>query len=335
MNAKKLIFSAIFILLTACPAVFAQQAATPLADASARADLPQDPRERYRLLYDKIMAYEGLNRENAQADLQLFFLKLQSAIDKGDFYRHLKTNPINRKFKPVCLVSVYDLNKKGATIKTDGSRHPREFKVEEALAKDLADMFRDSQKAGLKLKICSAYRSYEYQIMLIREFAAAGLSGYVASPSKSEHCLGLACDIEGPAKPYINTKEARWTMQNSEKYGFAMTMPPGGVPFEPWHYRYIGHDGVNLKNAYFNGKVVEMLKFLTIYRNDIIELIHAKNMMEDQRRRVEIRTLLIKSLLDSAEQSKERILRTMIKPLPQLTPQDLTKTKVKKGRARL
>lgn len=334
MKLKHILINAIFAFCILCPAAFAQQDTTVL-NTAAQAHLPVDLRERYKALSDTLMSYEGLDTQSVQADWDRFFLKIQSAIHKGNFYRHLKTAPLNKDFQTVCLVSIEDINKKGATIKTDNTRPQREFKVEEALAGDLAQMFRDAQKAGLKLKICSTYRSYEYQLMLVREFVAAGLGAYVAMPGKSEHCLGLACDFEGPTKPYINTKEARWTMQYSERYGFAMTMPQGSVPFEPWHYRYVGHEGIAIKNEYFKGNVISMLRFFTLYRGDIIELIHTKKLIEEERLLVEAKNNITKYFNEAARKSKEKMISEGLKAIKLQFPNEMAPNKQKKGRIKV
>ena len=72
----------------------------------------------------------------------------------------------------------------------------------------------------------------------------------MARPGTSEHQLGLALDIVSTSytnldKKQERTKEQKWLMANSYKYGFILRYPSDkcditGINYEPWHYRYVG-----------------------------------------------------------------------------------------------
>lgn len=97
---------------------------------------------------------------------------------------------------------------------------------------DLTEMLRDCREAGCDACVLSAYRA-----------AAAGTS---------EHSLGLAADIADAAYPYLDktqetTPAQQWLTENSWQYGFILRYPEAkadvtGVPYEPWHYRYVGRE---------------------------------------------------------------------------------------------
>lgn len=137
------------------------------------------------------------------------------------------------------------------------------YSVDSRIADAAKEMLRDAYKAGMRIDICSAYRSVERQEQVFNEslqkrldqgmsywdaFADNRLS--VAEPGTSEHALGLALDLisnqyteldEGQEK----TKEAKWLAENCHKYGFILRYPPAktaitGIIYEPWHYRYVG-----------------------------------------------------------------------------------------------
>ncbi|MCP4449678.1 MAG: M15 family metallopeptidase [Myxococcales bacterium] len=110
---------------------------------------------------------------------------------------------------------------------------------------------------GLDLRIRSAYRSFATQC---RTFAywvdTKGLEHaqrFSAEPGRSQHQLGTTIDITSEALGYENSSgdieatEYTWLAENAHRFGFALAYPKGeddttGYGFEPWHYRFIGHE---------------------------------------------------------------------------------------------
>ncbi|MDQ7022512.1 MAG: M15 family metallopeptidase [Candidatus Gracilibacteria bacterium] len=100
---------------------------------------------------------------------------------------------------------------------------------------------------GEKLKIISAYRSYNYQ----KGIKDRGCSdAFCAKAGFSEHQSGLAIDLweatnedrfkdDEELKTYFD-----WMKDNGNKYGFTNTYQKGveidGYEVEPWHWRYVG-----------------------------------------------------------------------------------------------
>lgn len=139
------------------------------------------------------------------------------------------------------------------------------MKVDERIYNDLKNMLNDAKKENLDLLICSSYRSTSKQKKLfndkIKEYKNKGYSDeeaykeasyWVLIPGTSEHETGLSVDIVSIDNQVLDenqekTKEQKWLMENSYKYGFILRYPTDkkditGVNYEPWHYRYVGKE---------------------------------------------------------------------------------------------
>ena len=110
-------------------------------------------------------------------------------------------------------------------------------------------MFDSAADIGFtQFRVTQGFRTYEYQRML---FDTAPNRALVALPGHSEHQVGLAVDISYEGVNIGNSVQGTWLMENSYRYGFILRYPAHkteitGVPFEPWHYRYVGQP-----HAYF------------------------------------------------------------------------------------
>ena len=152
------------------------------------------------------------------------------------------------------------------------------MKADKRICADLTAMLKDCRAAGLKPKICSAYRDAATQTRLhknkIARLRAAGFSReaaereaarWVAAPGTSEHQLGLAVDIIDTSNWNLdesqeNVPAQQWLMANSWRYGFILRYPVGstsvtGIIYEPWHYRYVGCQAA--KEIYQRGITLE------------------------------------------------------------------------------
>lgn len=104
-------------------------------------------------------------------------------------------------------------------------------------------------KDGVKLKIISGFRSYDYQEKIykiyVKEFGEEKTNTFSAKPGHSEHQTGLAIDICEDSDKFIGTKEDIWLQKNACKFGFIIRYLKGkenitGYKYEPWHLRYVG-----------------------------------------------------------------------------------------------
>ena len=137
------------------------------------------------------------------------------------------------------------------------------MKADKRICADLTAMLKDCRAAGLKPKICSAYRDAATQTRLhknkIARLRAAGFgreaaereaARWVAAPGTSEHQIGLALDLVSERYQILDEKQAetpeqQWLMAHSWEYGFILRYPTDksentGIGYEPWHYRYVG-----------------------------------------------------------------------------------------------
>ena len=114
------------------------------------------------------------------------------------------------------------------------------------------NMKKDIEKNGLKLRVISAFRSYQYQLELYNKYKEKDgeklADTYSARAGYSEHQTGLCIDVDNTQVYYENfenTEEFKWMQENSYKYGFILRYPKSkeditGYKFESWHYRYVG-----------------------------------------------------------------------------------------------
>ena len=111
--------------------------------------------------------------------------------------------------------------------------------VHRAIQERLRDLVSAARAAGHKLRIESAFRSYEEQSRLFREIKQ---SGRAARPGHSEHQLGTAVDFRLPTSAAIG-----WLAENASAHGFALSYRDGkqrvtGYRPEPWHLRFVGDE---------------------------------------------------------------------------------------------
>ena len=132
----------------------------------------------------------------------------------------------------------------------------------------LRAMFDSATTVGFsQFRVTQSFRTHEYQQSLYDQFAGTGIA---AQPGHSEHQVGLAVDISYEGVNIGNSVQGNWLMNNSYRYGFILRYPQHktyvtGVPFEPWHYRFVGQP-----HAYFmthNDMVMEeYIEYLSIAR---------------------------------------------------------------------
>jgi D-alanyl-D-alanine carboxypeptidase len=168
-----------------------------------------------------------------------------------------KTHGVPQDYEPADLVAV----------PLDGIR---QIYLRKEASDAMVSLFNGAAAAGLTLKCCSGYRSYDTQVSVFdSEAASNGLSqteATTAPPGYSEHQTGLCADITSDSaglnlsEDFANTPEGQWLAANAHLYGYIIRYPKGmegitGYTFEPWHIRYLG---VDLATAVYNsGKTYE------------------------------------------------------------------------------
>lgn len=146
-------------------------------------------------------------------------------------------NPLPKNFRPENLVNLY----------AQQHRHFQLAKINIEVCKTVFEamdvMFEAAMQDGVDgFIITSGYRSHEQQV----EVFANSPDGIAAQPGTSEHEAGLAFDVTAYGNENFElTPQFEWLSEHCSEYGFILRYPKGkeditGVPFEPWHYRYVG-----------------------------------------------------------------------------------------------
>jgi zinc D-Ala-D-Ala carboxypeptidase len=111
--------------------------------------------------------------------------------------------------------------------------------VHRTIEEPVRALVRAAREAGHKIRIESAFRSYDRQAELFRQTKQRGRA---ARPGHSEHQLGTAVDFR-----VATTAGLAWLAEHAPAHGFALSYPDNkqritGYRPEPWHARYVGPD---------------------------------------------------------------------------------------------
>lgn len=122
--------------------------------------------------------------------------------------------------------------------------------LDAATAKALAKMTSAAKAAGIRILVKSGYRSYSQQNASYQRALRTQPQNinFYAPAGASEHQTGLAVDLwDGKTwyRPMEDSATGKWLHKHSHEYGFILRFPNGkqkitGVPYEPWHFRYVG-----------------------------------------------------------------------------------------------
>ena len=209
-------------------------------------------------LYDRYLAYSDESGENAYNTI----VYVNLGIDKEEynepylvtkFSKDMLVNKhfsLSKSFVPDNLVTISSEDSVDEGIKLNGEAY-RAFK----------QMKSDMNKEGLDVLINEGYRSYSDQEELCdyyrNLYGDNYVSKYVALPGFSEHQTGLAIDLSSTStRTFSNSKEYKWMLDNSYRYGFILRYDPRLVTetqfnSEPWHFRYVGSDISNYIHEHY------------------------------------------------------------------------------------
>lgn len=126
-------------------------------------------------------------------------------------------------------------------------------KIRSEVYEAFKEMWAAANAEGIYLIIISAYRDYDSQVSVYKDYEDRKGKAYAdriaARPGFSEHQAGLSLDIYSKdntnSQTFKNSKAYAWLSENAHKFGFILRYPEGkskitGADFEPWHYRYLG-----------------------------------------------------------------------------------------------
>jgi len=158
--------------------------------------------------------------------------------------------------------------------------YPENRMMEKQAARQYRKMYDAALKADETMELVpfSAYRStvqqkaaFDREVMALEEGglgrgeAIERALRSVQLPGCSEHETGLAIDITRKGvwrtdPGFAGSKEFKWLEKHAQDYGFILRYPKGkeaftGVPFEPWHWRYVGVEEARKMQA--SGKCLE------------------------------------------------------------------------------
>jgi D-alanyl-D-alanine carboxypeptidase len=140
---------------------------------------------------------------------------------------------VTKGYVPPNLVSTADAGTNGG------------YRVRRLVIDDHGALVRAARRAGVTLRVESAYRSFAHQRDLFEYYVE--LLGpekgalRAARPGHSEHQLGTTLDISNTRGAYD------WLARRAWRFGFVISYPPGERATscyrnEPWHIRYVGRD---------------------------------------------------------------------------------------------
>lgn len=136
-----------------------------------------------------------------------------------------------------------------ATVKSAYTNHPNTRFDARAIGR-LLYMLEDAEKAGVKLKVETAFKSENDQLSIfnakVNEVMDSDITltlkeaediakTQVAFPRTSEHELGLAVDFAKEGSAFKETDEYKWLIENCYDYGFVPRFEDN-----PAHFRYVG-----------------------------------------------------------------------------------------------
>lgn len=119
------------------------------------------------------------------------------------------------------------------------------------------EMFAAAAAEDIKLRVDSAYRSYNTQVSVynseVRAYGQQTADTQSARPGFSEHQTGLVADFGAAsgkcsiADCFGDMAEGKWLKANAYKYGFILRYTDEkqaitGYRGEAWHYRYVGKE---------------------------------------------------------------------------------------------
>ncbi len=210
--------------------------------------------EKY-FIKDNILRYLDYQNNNQELTHHEIIRRVNSNLDKEFYVDYVDTD-----FSKGLLIIANKFNYLGDYVPDDLVIIPDEYAGNNLRAKQIVvDAYIEMYKAleeelNLKLKVNSAYRSYETQKNLYNYYI--NLNGqtwadqWSAKPGFSEHQTDLALDITTSSTNFDNfedTKAYSWLVANCYKYGFILRCPSDdyyltGYNFESWHFRYVGVD---------------------------------------------------------------------------------------------
>ena len=199
---------------------------------------------------DRYLKYQEKNKNLSLEDI---VTQVNIGLDKKPYSKTNKSPYLNKTY---ILTNKYTYLEKDYTpdeleyLDTSYSRNGMML-VNDA-KKSLEKMIQAANLDGIKIRVISSYRSYEYQEELYNKYKEQDgtklADTYSARPGFSEHQTGLCIDIDDTILDYNNFHKSKsyiWMQNNAHLFGFIERYPKGKeditlYTYESWHYRYVG-----------------------------------------------------------------------------------------------
>lgn len=147
--------------------------------------------------------------------------------------------PLQETYAPDDLVNLYEHKERSFQLAR------ADIELRQPAFDAAQEMFLAAKADGVEgFILTSGYRTREYQQQLYEESDG---SGYVNAPGESEHEYGLTFDVTAysDSGAFADTEQFKWLSEHCWDYGFILRYPADkeritGVPYEAWHYRYVG-----------------------------------------------------------------------------------------------
>jgi zinc D-Ala-D-Ala carboxypeptidase len=242
-------------LLTLCVALPAWARGAPDAESHFRMSLAQ--------LDKAVSALPASVREGIHAEPAKFLVLMRGCLlaPRGLLVLVDKRNALDKAYEPADLTPI---DGTGLHASRGG------YLVRSLILPDLLAMSETARKEGISILVSSAYRSYDYQVMIYeREMKTSTreeVEKTIAPPGHSQHQLGTALDFGSITPEFADTRAGKWMTRNAWRFGFSLAYPKGqesetGYSWEPWHFRYIGKPAAEMVHAFFSGRQELFLAF--------------------------------------------------------------------------
>lgn len=146
-------------------------------------------------------------------------------------------NPLPEDYRPKELIELFGARRTFEIASAD-------IALESYVLEAANQLFARAAAQGVAgFVVTSGYRTREQQ----RALYESDGEGLAAPPGASEHETGLAMDVTARSgqTPFEDSVQYEFLIRNCWEFGFIPRYPDGaqeitGVPFEPWHFRYVG-----------------------------------------------------------------------------------------------
>lgn len=153
-----------------------------------------------------------------------------------------RSHPLPLDWVPGTLVDLWSLPQRHFLLQ------PKAMLMDSRAAEAANALFAKAETDNLQdFAILSAYRDASHQAILY----ADNRDGSVAMPGSSEHQTGLCMDVGLFRRGFLlDESHVAWLHTHCWEFGFVIRYPEGceditGVPYEPWHLRYVGRQAAS------------------------------------------------------------------------------------------